>query len=584
MKNQFVTWAVAMESNKKDVPSKSDDEPFDADIILQHLGNTGSFQFRFFICLAYAILFPMATILVFNFTGATPAHRCFVDGCDDNLSPQYIADWMDENLITDLEFDSKHWQCEFPKLVILPECAVNITVNDTCSRWIFDPSIFSSTIVTEFLLVCDNSWKTTFVSSLTMAGFMVGAFFLGPLPDVIGRRKAVLILSIWMSVFGIALSFSRSYEEFAVLRFLNGMGCIALMQSLAIWGLEAMAPSVRVRFIFIIFCFQSLGNLLTGLLAYFVRDWVTLQLYLFVPTIVIITYFFILPESTRWLTVNKRFEEAKVIYKRAAKLNKKKIPPHLLVIPVANCPDPSVTCPFPDNSEDASAWMSIWHVFKTPCLLKRLLILFCTWASALLSYYGLSYTASNLSKDIHLNFILVILVEIPAYLVGMFAVDALGRRLIINITLILGGLSCLVAGLVPQNCYELIVIFSLIGKFFISMQIVTVNMLTAEVFPTASRGLTIGLCSTVGKVGGILAPVMSAIGAKNRSLPYIVFGCVNLIVGALSLMLPETKGLPIPATIQDAKDLESKTLDLIGCCRKSQQQRKLTLITSYKSI
>jgi OCT family organic cation transporter-like MFS transporter 4/5 len=54
------------------------------------------------------------------------------------------------------------------------------------------------------------------------------------------------------------------------------------------------------------------------------------------------------------------------------------------------------------------------------------------------------------------------------------------------------------------------VTFSLIGKFFISMQIVTVNMLTAEVFPTASRGLTIGLCSTVGKVGGILAPVMSA--------------------------------------------------------------------------
>ena len=66
-----------MESNKKDVPSvpSKSDEPFDADIILQHLGNTGSFQFRYFICLAYAILFPMATILVFNFTGATPAHR-----------------------------------------------------------------------------------------------------------------------------------------------------------------------------------------------------------------------------------------------------------------------------------------------------------------------------------------------------------------------------------------------------------------------------------------------------------------------------------------------------------------------------
>ena len=58
--------------------------------------------------------------------------------------------------------------------------------------------------------------------------------------------------------------------------------------------------------------------------------------------------------------------------------------------------------------------------------------------------------------------------------------------------------------------YGLIVSFSLIGKFFISMQIVTVNMISAELFPTASRGITIGLCSTVGKMGAILAPIMSA--------------------------------------------------------------------------
>ncbi len=56
-------------------------------------------------------------------------------------------------------------------------------------------------------------------------------------------------------------------------------------------GVEAMSPNVRVKFIFIIYCFQSLGNLLTGLLAYLIRDWVTLQLYLFVPMVLTITYF-----------------------------------------------------------------------------------------------------------------------------------------------------------------------------------------------------------------------------------------------------------------------------------------------------
>jgi hypothetical protein len=79
------------------------------------------------------------------------------------------------------------------------------------------------------------------------------------------------------------------------------------------------------------------------------------------------------------LTVNKRFEEAKEIYKRAAELNNKKIPPHLLLIPVTNSHSQTIPCPSFEKPEDARAWMSIWHVVKTPCLLKRLLILFCTW-------------------------------------------------------------------------------------------------------------------------------------------------------------------------------------------------------------
>ncbi len=98
-------------------------------------------------------------------------------------------------------------------------------------------------------------------------------------------------------------------------------------------------------------------------------------------------------------------------------------------------------------------------------------------------------------------------------------------------------------------------------------------------------------------------------GATNHSLPYIVFGAINLVVGVLTLMLPETKGLPMPATIQEAKDLEAyakfylrnlckiccckplfkisfhrKSLDLLGPCRKSQQQSSVALNTSTNSI
>lgn len=96
----------------------------------------------------------------------------------------------------------------------------------------------------------------------------------------------------------------------------------------------------------------------------------------------------------------------------------------------------------------------------------------------MLSYYGLSYSASNLSNDVHLNFVLIMygkfqnwrtaasflfshlnedtliifrLVEIPAYVIGMFAVDLLGRRAVITITFMLGGTFCLLAGIVPHG-------------------------------------------------------------------------------------------------------------------------------------
>lgn len=45
-------------------------------------------------------------------------------------------------------------------------------------------------------------------------------------------------------------------------------------------------------------------------------------------------------------------------------------------------------------------------------------------------------------------------------------------------------------------------------------------------------------------------------GATNRSLPYVIFGAVALVVGVFTLLLPETKGKPVPSTVKEAIDLE----------------------------
>ena len=55
-----------------------------------------------------------------------------------------------------------------------------------------------------------------------------------------------------------------------------------------------------------------------------------------------------------------------------------------------------------------------------------------------------------------------------------------------------------------------IIVFSLMGKFCTSMLTVANNAFTFELFPTVSRGITIALCSTSGKVGAIIAPYIAA--------------------------------------------------------------------------
>lgn len=91
----------------------------------------------------------------------------------------------------------------------------------------------------------------------------------------------------------------------------------------------------------------------------------------------------ILPESVRWLTVKKRYAEAKDIYEKAAKLNKKEIPPHLLEIPVELAPikagEAAEEVPGAAASSDSSPLASAAQVLKTPCLFIRLIILCGTW-------------------------------------------------------------------------------------------------------------------------------------------------------------------------------------------------------------
>ena len=76
----------------------------------------------------------------------------------------------------------------------------------------------SSTVVTEWDLVCKDDFKGPLVGSAFMAGLMIGSFTLGTLSDHYGRRPILMLSMLLSSGGGIMGSIMPEYYSFLITR------------------------------------------------------------------------------------------------------------------------------------------------------------------------------------------------------------------------------------------------------------------------------------------------------------------------------------------------------------------------------
>ncbi|KAG0728064.1 Solute carrier family 22 member 6 [Chionoecetes opilio] len=92
-----------------------------------------------------------------------------------------------------------------------------------CTKWDFDTSTFSSTVTSEFSLVCERRYLRVVHQSIFMSGVMVGTLFSGFLVDRYGRLRMIAISITSYTVLALSSPWLPSLEFLLAFRFLLGI-------------------------------------------------------------------------------------------------------------------------------------------------------------------------------------------------------------------------------------------------------------------------------------------------------------------------------------------------------------------------
>ncbi|XP_042890724.1 organic cation transporter protein-like isoform X3 [Penaeus japonicus] len=554
----------------------------DFDEALELCGSWGLWQKFVFFIADFSQVFCAIHAVSSAFLSATPEHWCHVPGLGNGLDEwsSYLKNisipWDEEEgyskctyydhnytaLTSHLSGDT--WQPQD-----LEEHLSNKT--RTCSAWVFDDSVFKSTLVSEFNLVCERRWMKATVQASYMSGLLVGSLVMGQLSDRFGRRTMTLYCAVAATVVGICASFVNTYTFFLVMRFLIAFLCAGLMVITFVLVTEVVSPSARTLTGMLYAFFFGSGIAILPGIAYFVRSWRYLELTIGISSGVLISYYWFLPESPRWLASKGRTQEALKIMKSIAKTNGKVLPSddHMLAL-ISRGTEHKHAATTTGQSGDEGAeggggggrWFSglaamarsQYTLIRTPVMRRRSLISFLEWFVSASVYYGLIFSGGNIKADPFLMIFVSGVVELPATIIFIFILDRFGRRPTMCGLFLVCGACCLLILAVPQDKIYINFFLVNLGKFFDTAVFQQSYIYTSELMPTSVRNIAVGTSSMFARIGCVLTPyVIELLGEVHYALPSTIFGIVAVLAGLLTLLLPETNKKPLPETVEEVE-------------------------------
>ncbi|CAL8276390.1 unnamed protein product [Arctogadus glacialis] len=526
--------------------------------LLEQVGSTGRFQVVHTTLLCLPILMMASQNILQNFVAAVPPHFC---SAHTNLSAStrmsaaeklHITVPIDANGSPEKcrRYESPQWHLLANNGSTNPEVwedSEQAALRGCDDGWTYDERERSSSIISEWHLVCSLRSLKSMGQTVYMGGVLVGAGVFGALADRFGRRVLLTMSYLLMAVSGTCAAFSPTFSLFCLFRFMCGMALSGVV--LNSFSLIVEWIPTRVRTVIGTgtgYCY-TMGQLILALVAYFIRDWRWLTFAVSLPFYVAFLYSWWLLESSRWLVLKNKPEQAVENLRLVARYNGRRADGERIDVEM-------VKSSMKKEMSGCKSSYTTLDLFRTPTMRKMTLCLCAVWFSTSFAYYGLSMDLQKFGVDIYLIQVIFGAADIPAKVIINITMSYCGRRLSQCGGLVLAGITILSNLLVPYDKQMLRTCLAVLGKGCLAASFNCCYLYSGELYPTILRQSGLGWVSMMARLGAMVAPLVLLLGEYVTWLPGLIYGLVPVLSGVAAFLLPETLNIPLPDTIQDVED------------------------------
>ncbi|MFZ0577742.1 MAG: MFS transporter [Psychrobacillus psychrotolerans] len=349
------------------------------------------------------------------------------------------------------------------------------------------------------------------IGSVNSIGMAVGALVFGVFADKVGRKKIFMITLLLFSIASGLSALTTTLAAFLILRFFVGMGLGGELPVASTLVSESVEAKERGKVVVLLESFWAAGWIISAIIAYFIipdYGWRIALIITALPAFYAIYLRLKLPDSPKY---TERKSETRTIMQNMSEVWSKKYA-------------------------------------------KRTLMLWIVWFTVVFSYYGMFLWLPSvmvikgftLIKSFEYVLIMTI-AQLPGYFSAAWLIEKAGRKFVL-ITYLLGtAASAFVFG--SAETTTLLMVSGILLSFFNLGAWGALYAYSPEQYPTVIRATGSGMAASIGRIGGILGPLLvGTLVMRGYEIGYIfTIFCIAIVIGVLAVLFlgTETKQIEL---------------------------------------